>query len=100
MPEIDLKDFLMVATEAGVLFRARKKLGLTQQEVADRAGITLRQYQRYEGKEKDLSSSSFKMAVSVLKALEIDIKAFATYDSSLFLIDPAYAKEMEQEGEE
>ena len=36
----------MIPTAAAVLLKKRRMLRLTQQEVADRANITLRQYQR------------------------------------------------------
>ena len=42
----------IIPTAAGVLLKKRQMLRMTQQEIADRAKITLRQYQRLEsGKE-------------------------------------------------
>ncbi|GHU97735.1 hypothetical protein FACS1894211_00080 [Clostridia bacterium] len=67
----------IVKTEAEILLEARKKLGLTQQQVADKAGILWRQYHRLESGERKLSSSSFWLAGNVLDALNLDITAFA-----------------------
>jgi len=58
--------------EKWILRDYRKKLGLTQQEVADKARIQLRQYQRFEGDEANLSSSSFNIACRVMDALGLD----------------------------
>ena len=65
-----------VQSEATVLKKAREKLGLTQQQTADRAGIRLRQYQRFESGERNLTSSSFNIACGVLETLQIDIPGF------------------------
>ena len=54
----------------------REWLGLTQQGVADRAGIPLRQYQRFESGERALSSASLKIALAVCDALELDPHRF------------------------
>jgi transcriptional regulator with XRE-family HTH domain len=66
----------LMMTEAGILRDAREKLGLTQQQVADKARIQLRQYQRFEGGERNLTSSSFNIACNVLEALQLDIAGF------------------------
>jgi len=66
-----------VHEEKDVLLEARKKLGLTQQQVADKAKIVLRQYQKFESGERKLSSSSFWIAGKVLQALELDVTTFA-----------------------
>ena len=54
-----------------LLKRIRTKKGMTQQEVADAAGISQRQYQRFESEERKISNASFRIAMSVCKALEI-----------------------------
>ena len=66
--------------EKDVLVEARKKLGLTQQQVADKAGVAMRHYQMFEGGKRKLSTSSFHLASNVLKALELDLTAFANGD--------------------
>lgn len=63
--------------EKTILLAARKKLGLTQTQVAEKARITLRQYQKFEGGERKLSSSSFWMASKILQVLELDVTTFA-----------------------
>ena len=72
--------YQIVQSEASILKQAREKLGLTQQQVANKAGIQLRQYQRFENAERNLTSSSFNIGCSVLEALEIDIAAFRRGD--------------------
>jgi len=51
---------------------ARKSKGMTQQQVADAAGIRLRPYQRFEYGERDLAGASFRIAFAICKALDID----------------------------
>ena len=70
----------LMQSEATILKKAREKLGLTQQQVADKAHIQLRQYQRFESGERNLTSSSFSIGCSVLEALEIDIVGFRRGD--------------------
>lgn len=50
----------------------RKALGLTQQQVADRAGINIRQYQRLETNERSLAGTSFRIGLNICRALKID----------------------------
>ena len=64
---------IMRVEEKWILRDYREKLGLTQQQVADKAKIHLRQYQRFEAGERNLSSSSFNIACRVIEALELDI---------------------------
>jgi transcriptional regulator with XRE-family HTH domain len=66
-----------MASQGQFLHDARTKLGLTQQETADKAQITLRQYQQFESGERRLYTSSFHTASRVLGALAIDLTAFA-----------------------
>lgn len=68
----------IVQDEKKILLDARKKIGLTQQQVADKASITIRHYQLFESGERKLSSASFITASKVLSALEIDLTAFAS----------------------
>lgn len=46
-----------------------------QKEVAERAGILLRQYQRYEGGQ-NIMQAAFAVTCRVLRALELDINEF------------------------
>ena len=53
-----------------------KKVRLTQQEIADRAKITLRQYQRLESGERSILTCSFGLACRVIEALNMDVSKF------------------------
>lgn len=56
-----------------VLLRNRRiELGLTQQQVADKANIQLRQYQRVESGERHIRSASAKTMLSICAVLKID----------------------------
>ena len=66
-----------IRDEKTILFEARKRLSLTQLQVAEKSFITLRQYQKFESGERKLSSSSFWIASKVLQALELDVTTFA-----------------------
>lgn len=59
-----------------ILKDARQKLGLTQQQVATKARLQLRQYQRFENGERELSSSSFNIACRVIEALGMNIAGY------------------------
>ena len=52
----------------------RKYKQLTQQQVADKANINYRQYQKFESGERDVMNGSFKLVCRLLNALEIDIR--------------------------
>ena len=67
---------LSIVPERGILIGQREKLGLTQEEVAAKAGITLKQYQAFEGHDRNLSSSTFRIVHAVLSALELDTTEF------------------------
>ena len=65
------------AISSGEILRAqRHKLGMTQQQVADKAQITLQQYQKFESNSRDIRNASFQLACRVLKALKININLF------------------------
>jgi len=78
-------DLLRVHTESGILAGQREKLGLSQEEVAKRAGIRLEQYQRYEQCGVNISSSSLRIVHAVLQALELDTTAF---DKGDYVFEP------------
>ena len=59
-----------------ILKQQRIMLGLTQQEVADKAAIQLQQYQRIESGEREIVRASLTVAYKILKALEIDLDKF------------------------
>lgn len=60
-----------------VLKKRRRQLGMTLQDVADKAGIDIKQYQRFESGDRELASASFMTTVQVIKALEMDPVKYA-----------------------
>ena len=71
-----LDGFQTIIPTAAVLSEKRQVLRLTQQEVADCAKITLRQYQRLESGERSILTSSFGLACRVIEALDMDVSKF------------------------
>ncbi len=59
-------------SDSSVLRMQREAIGYTQQQVADLAHITLRQYQRFESGERRIESSSFRIGLNVCYALKIN----------------------------
>ncbi len=59
-----------------VLYEQRIVHRLTQKQVAERANITLQQYQKFESGARNIMTSSFRIACRVIEALELDITAF------------------------
>ena len=68
---------LVKQNEGKILLDARKRLELSQQQIADIAEINIRLYQKFESGERKLSTSSFNTASKVLNALGLDLTAFA-----------------------
>ena len=68
----------IIPTAAAVLSERRQMLRMTQQEVADRANITLRQYQRQrlESGERSILTCSFGLACRGIEALDMDVSKF------------------------
>ena len=62
-----------VLSEQSILRRARAKLELSQQQVADKAKIHMQQYQTGT---RNLSSATFDIACRVLEALEMDVVCY------------------------
>ena len=60
----------------------REEKHLSQQQVADLAGITLRQYQRFESGERRMSSASLKIGLSICRVLELDPYRFVELPAS------------------
>ena len=55
------------------LLRSRRlELGLTMQQVAKLAGITLPQYQKFEYKKRSLANCSMRVGLAICAALKID----------------------------
>ena len=59
--------------EIAALLRANRKcMGMTQQQAANKAGLRLRHYTKFECCERSLLAASFNTTMSVLEALGID----------------------------
>jgi len=73
---MDMSGFRVVHTQDkknGLLKEQRVTCGLTQQQVADKAGILIQHYQKFESGERNLRTTSFDVACRVLEALDLDI---------------------------
>ena len=55
-----------------ILREKRVVLGMTQQQVADKAKITIRQYQEFESGDRNIMTASFQLACKVIEALGMD----------------------------
>lgn len=77
--EMDLSGFQTCHLEEKSILRERRViLGMTQQQVADKAHIVLQQYQKFESGERNIMTCSFQIACRIIEALEMDITAFFT----------------------
>ena len=59
-----------------VLYEQRIVHGMTQRQVAERAKITIQQYQKFESGERNIMTCSFRIACRVIEALEMNISDF------------------------
>lgn len=75
----------LMVPENWMLRNQREKLGLTQEDVAAKAGIKLEQYQKFESGDRNISSSTFRIVHAVLAALELDTTAF---DKGEYALEP------------
>ena len=57
---------------AVIIREARIRLGLSQQDVATRIGVHIRQYQRLEYGERPLSGINMQLGLSVCAVLKLD----------------------------
>lgn len=69
----------VVEHDKSILQTQRKKLGLTQQQVADAAHIQLRQYQRLESGERSMAGASMRIGLSVCDVLKLDPHRFVPH---------------------
>ena len=67
---------LRAGAKDGTLREKRLALEMTQQEVADKAKISLSSYQKFEIGDRNIRTASFELVCRVLKALEMDPTAF------------------------
>lgn len=57
----------------GLLYQ-RTACGTTQKELAEKAGINIRQIQKYESGEYDVGNMTLKNAIAIAKALECSVE--------------------------
>lgn len=74
---MDLSGFQVAhLNNGGILREKRVSLGLTQQQVADKAKIKLQQYQKLESGERDIKNCSYDLACRVIEALGMNVADF------------------------
>ena len=61
-----------ITRETEMLKNARKKKGLSQQQVATLAGVHIRQYQRIEYGERPMGSINMRFGLAVCAILELN----------------------------
>lgn len=66
------EEYERVQADHHILLTRRQQLGMTQQQVADAAGIQLRQYQRLESGERSMSGASMRIGLSICTVLKLD----------------------------
>lgn len=69
----------VIMTDRSILSSRRQELGLTQQQVADRAGIKLVQYQRFERGERSMASASLRIGLAICDVLKLDPHRFTGF---------------------
>ena len=59
-----------------VLKEKRQILRMTQQQVADKAKVSLQQYQKFESGQRNIKTASFQLACRVIEALDMNVSDF------------------------
>ena len=94
--KINEPDTFSLQFEKDILLQRRKELQMTQKQVAERAGIQLRQYQRFEMGERNILSSSARIMLSICGVLKLDpyifIKKENKDDNKTYLVLPPVEK--------
>ena len=62
--------------KGSILKKKRIVQNLTQQQVADKAGIKLQQYQKFESNDRNIMTASFQLACRVIEALGMNVSDF------------------------
>ena len=60
-----------------IIREARERLGLTQQEVASRAGVSLDYYRSFENGNRQLANTKIAIALPICMTLQLDPAVFA-----------------------
>lgn len=82
--------YVSLLDNAGVLRSRREQLGLTQQQVAERAGVQFSQYQRLEAGERQLSGCTMRTGLAICAVLLLD--PYENVDVSAEIPDPSTMK--------
>ena len=61
--------------QGNLLKKARRYKGMTQQEVADAAGVHMRHYQMFKCGARDLLNASFRIGMAICNTLDIEPEA-------------------------
>lgn len=69
----------VIMPDRAILLSRRQQLGLTQQQVANRAGIKLVQYQRFERGERSMASASLRIGMAICDVLKLDPHRFTGF---------------------
>ena len=74
---MDLSGFQTCHLEEKSILRERRViLGMTQQQVADKAHIVLQQYQKFESGEIEMASASLRITLTICDLLNLDPHLF------------------------
>lgn len=79
MEYTDLSGYQIVHMDnkkGSILKEKRIVQNLTQQQVADKAGIKLQQYQKFESNDRNIMTASFQLACRVIEALGMNVSDF------------------------
>lgn len=66
------QEIIIMLDDAGKLRNRREGLGMTQQQVADAAGIKITQYQNFESGRRSMSGASMRIGLSICRVLKLD----------------------------
>ena len=69
-------EYEIIPTECSILIQRRMELGLTAMQVAEKANITLAQYQRFEAGKRNFTAASARMFLAVCTVLRLDPYTF------------------------
>lgn len=82
VPTVDIGDggsLELLQQDKSILQKRRTDMNLTQQQVADAAGIQLRQYQRLESGERTMAGASMRIGLSICDVLKLDPHRFVPH---------------------
>ncbi len=85
---VDVLDAIIARKAPGSrLQQARKQIGYTQKQLAEKAEVNLRTLQQYETKAKDINKASFQTVMNLAKVLCCDVEDIIEYPSTAVQTD-------------